>query len=46
MISEDLQAGPHEQQHEEQVQEVLKLQPPRKPESTDGQTAQCRDGSE
>ncbi len=31
MVGQDLQAGPHDEQHEEHVQEVLKLQPPRKP---------------
>lgn len=29
MIGEDLQAGPDDEQHEEHVQEVLKLQPSR-----------------
>src|SRR5665213_1501621 len=31
MVGQDLQAGPHDEQHEEHVQEVLKLQPPGKP---------------
>ena len=31
MVGQDLQAGPHDEQHEEHVQEVLKLQPPREP---------------
>ena len=36
MIGQDLQAGPHDEQHEEHVQEMLDLQPPGKPESTEG----------
>ena len=31
MVSEDLQASPHDKQHEKHVKEVLKLQPPREP---------------
>src|SRR6185312_7473352 len=31
MVGQDLQACAHDEQHEEHVQEVLKLQPPRKP---------------
>jgi hypothetical protein len=30
MVGEDLQAGAHDEQHEEPVQEVLDLQPPGK----------------
>ena len=30
MIGQDLQAGPHDEQHEEHVEEVLQLQPPGK----------------
>ncbi len=30
VIGQDLQAGPHDEQHEEHVQEVLELQPPGK----------------
>jgi hypothetical protein len=29
VIGQDLQAGPHDEQHEEHVQEMLELQPPR-----------------
>ena len=29
MVGQDLQAGPHDEQHEEHVQEMLELQPPR-----------------
>jgi hypothetical protein len=28
MVGQDLEAGPHDEQHEEHVQEVLELQPP------------------
>ena len=43
MVGQDLQAGPHEEQHKAHVQEVLKLYPSRKPR-IDRRRSRCNAG--